>query len=80
MTPDDICPDCGEIVPADAPRGLCPACLMGADLFPEFLGRPDGTGRCHRLVRAVRQVCALRGRVARRTRRDPGRPPSCVAA
>jgi WD40 repeat protein len=27
-----VCPICGEIVPGDAPQGLCPACLMGCGL------------------------------------------------
>jgi hypothetical protein len=30
--PERICPDCGAALPADAPRGLCPQCLMGAAL------------------------------------------------
>ena len=25
------CPECGAPLPADAPPGLCPKCLMGAD-------------------------------------------------
>jgi serine/threonine-protein kinase len=32
MSADRTCPDCGAVLPADAPRGLCPACLMGAAL------------------------------------------------
>jgi serine/threonine-protein kinase len=32
MSPQRICPDCGSPLPADAPRGLCPQCLMGAAL------------------------------------------------
>src|ERR1700687_5592869 len=27
-----LCPECGKIVPADAPQGLCPACMMQAGL------------------------------------------------
>ena len=30
MSPERNCPDCGAMLPADAPRGLCPECLMGA--------------------------------------------------
>ena len=32
MTSDLTCPECGERLPADAPRGLCPACLLKAGL------------------------------------------------
>ena len=32
MKPERTCPDCGATLPADAPRGLCPNCLMGAAL------------------------------------------------
>ncbi len=32
MKPQRTCPDCGATLPADAPRGLCPNCLMGAAL------------------------------------------------
>ena len=32
MRPERTCPDCGATLPADAPRGLCPNCLMGAAL------------------------------------------------
>src|SRR6516162_3882366 len=27
-----LCPECGKTVPADAPQGLCPACVMRAGL------------------------------------------------
>src|SRR5882672_8078007 len=27
-----LCPQCGKTVPADAPQGLCPACMMQAGL------------------------------------------------
>ena len=33
------CPDCGTTLPADAPRGLCPYCLLGA-----ALSRPPSGG------------------------------------
>src|SRR5262245_49641287 len=32
MDPARMCPDCGAPLAADAPRGLCPTCLMGAGL------------------------------------------------
>jgi serine/threonine-protein kinase len=32
MEPLRICPDCGAELPADAPPGLCPNCLLGAAL------------------------------------------------
>ena len=39
MNPKRTCPDCGAALPADAPRGLCPECLMGA-----ALSRPASNG------------------------------------
>src|SRR6516164_7772908 len=32
MKPERTCPDCGATLPADAPRGLSPNCLMSAAL------------------------------------------------
>src|SRR4051794_10295918 len=32
MTETQTCPRCGRTLPDDAPRGLCPACLLGAAL------------------------------------------------
>jgi serine/threonine-protein kinase len=32
MTENRTCPRCGRVLPDDAPRGLCPACLLGAAL------------------------------------------------
>src|SRR4051794_34645177 len=32
MTEPRTCPRCGRETPDDAPRGLCPACLLGAAL------------------------------------------------
>ena len=32
MTETQTCPRCGRALPEDAPRGLCPACLLGAAL------------------------------------------------
>src|SRR4051812_40763753 len=30
MTANPTCPRCGRMLPEDAPRGLCPACLLAA--------------------------------------------------
>ncbi len=32
MTEPTTCPRCGEILPADAPAGVCPKCLLAAGL------------------------------------------------
>src|SRR5205823_10215129 len=32
MTEAHACPDCGSELPADAPEGLCPQCLMQSGL------------------------------------------------
>ena len=49
MKPERTCPDCGATLPADAPRGLCPNCLMGAALSqhvgPERPRRPAPSSR-----------------------------------
>ena len=42
MPPDRTCPDCGHLLPPDAPEGLCPACLMGAGL--DQTGGDDAPG------------------------------------
>ena len=42
MSAERTCPDCGSTLPADAPRGLCPDCLMGAALPAVVLGRARG--------------------------------------
>jgi serine/threonine protein kinase len=36
-TDSDLCPKCGQPLPQDAPRGLCPACLMAAAMETEPL-------------------------------------------
>jgi hypothetical protein len=33
MNHSQACPECGTVLPADAPRGLCPQCLIGAAFF-----------------------------------------------
>src|SRR6516225_1067093 len=42
--PERTCPDCGETLPADAPRGLCPNCLMGAALPSTSPSAHEATG------------------------------------
>jgi serine/threonine-protein kinase len=44
MSPERTCPDCGATLPADAPRGLCPDCLMRAALSQGSTGRWTATG------------------------------------
>ena len=44
MSPERTCPDCGARLPADAPRGLCPECLMGAALSRTSTGGSAATG------------------------------------
>src|SRR5512140_541507 len=34
MAPEQKCPKCGALLPADAPKGLCPECLLEAALEP----------------------------------------------
>ncbi len=43
MSPKRTCPDCGSTLPDDAPRGLCPECLMGAALPRASTGRSAAT-------------------------------------
>ena len=42
MSESKACPECGVSVPSDAPRGLCPRCLMGAAFSPTGIHRPSG--------------------------------------
>src|SRR5215510_5021262 len=44
MKPERTCPDCGATLPADAPRGLCPNCLMGAALSSTSPPAHEATG------------------------------------
>ncbi len=37
------CPQCGTALPADAPAGLCPQCLMALNLGPETVLTEDAT-------------------------------------
>jgi hypothetical protein len=41
MMHDPICAGCGRPLPTDAPRGLCPGCLLWALLSDE--GDPGGS-------------------------------------
>ncbi len=41
MPAEHTCPKCGAALPADAPKGLCPRCLMAAALAPVL----DGAGK-----------------------------------
>ena len=45
MTAKHICPECGANVLADAPRGLCPRCLLGAASPATITYRPVGGPR-----------------------------------
>ncbi len=42
MSSEPTCTDCGAPLPADAPRGLCPNCLMGAALSRSVNGSGAG--------------------------------------
>ena len=64
MNPERTCPDCGKALPADAPRGLCPQCLMGAALSGRSSGgsatslgfTPAGTGVLDTIAQSVGTV------------------------
>ena len=47
MHPSAACPQCGQVLPPDAPHGLCPACLAAAVLAeppaPDASDRPTQT-------------------------------------
>ena len=90
MSPERTCPDCGATLPADAPRGLCPKCLMGAALSRTVdAGEPAGDRRLRagrpRRPRAPspRRIGAVPRVLLRDTApgEDPGagRPPRCDA-
>jgi hypothetical protein len=44
MISDLTCPECGERLPADAPRGHCPACLLKAGLARDTSEAHDPVG------------------------------------
>ena len=70
MKPERTCPDCGATLPADAPRGLCPNCLMGAAL-------PSTSPSSHRGDRHLRAGRPRRPRHHRPEHRP--RPPRAPA-
>ncbi len=43
------CPRCGSALPADAPEGLCPTCLLAAGLSATQPHVPEGPDRAHYL-------------------------------
>ena len=45
MLTEHLCPKCGAVIPEDAPKGLCPRCLLAASLAPAFdpAGKPTVT-------------------------------------
>lgn len=45
-TPFQICPDCGAPVPADAPEGQCPRCLMAQIIEPTQAGDEAAPAPC----------------------------------
>src|SRR5262249_28586191 len=44
MARDATCPECGARLPAAAPRGLCPACLLRRGLDAEATDPAPGAG------------------------------------
>ena len=72
MSREDACPDCGAPLPADAPRGLCPHCLMGAALSRATV---EGPGSDAEVTVSFEPVGSRRGRDAGRPGRDAGRLP-----
>jgi hypothetical protein len=81
MRPEHHCPDCGAILPADAPRGLCPNCLIEAALFntstggfaPNVRFEPAGDGVLATIAQSI-------GPVSRVLLRDtaPGEKPGPI--
>ena len=70
MSPERICPDCGAALPADALRGLCPQCLMGAALSGPgpAPGRIGATGVHEPAAAGVLATIALAILVIRKTK------------
>jgi serine/threonine-protein kinase len=81
MSPEHTCPDCGAALPADAPRGLCPHCLMGAALSGPASGGDDAT-RVHEPAKAgvLATITQTIGSVPRVLLRDttPGEEPGPI--
>ena len=81
MKPERTCPDCGATLPADAPRGLCPNCLMGAALPGTPPPSSTATGAVEPAVLGVLETIAQTiGPVPRVLLRDtaPGETPGPV--
>src|SRR5262249_23553057 len=52
-TANTVCENCGEKIFQDAPKGLCPACVLETGLGPladETVGRIDDPGRPERVL------------------------------
>jgi eukaryotic-like serine/threonine-protein kinase len=45
MSKSHVCPECGNGMPADAPDGLCPKCLLGAAVFESQASFTNGIGQ-----------------------------------
>jgi hypothetical protein len=75
MSPERTCPDCGRSLPADAPRGLCPECLMRAGLSRSSSGgfAPTVTG----VLGTIAQSCGAVPRVLLRGT-TPGEQPGPI--
>ena len=81
MKPERTCPDCGATLPADAPRGLCPNCLMGAALPSTSPSSHEATGTFEPAGPGVLETIAQSiGTVPRVLLRDtaPGETPGPV--
>ena len=81
MSPERTCPDCGAILPADAPRGLCPECLRGAALPRTSSGGSATTGGFEPAAQGVLATIAQSlGPVPRVLLRDtaPGEEPGPI--
>src|SRR6516165_7864146 len=75
------CPDCGATLLADAPRGLCPQCLLGAAFSPPPSGESDATAAREAAGPGVLDTIALSiGPVPRVLLRDtaPGEAPGPI--
>ena len=51
MSQTHVCPECGARLPADAPGGLCPNCLMGAAFYEKPAGGSPTDPRAGRPAR-----------------------------
>jgi eukaryotic-like serine/threonine-protein kinase len=61
MAGNTVCPECLAVLPADAPQGLCPACLMAAGRSVEtVIVESDAAGPSTQLDEATRPPPATR--------------------